>query len=395
MHSTLKAFFHTALVLLLMLISTWLVIDIFFGQKILNTLSQKQSVMKQLNQGWYELKSKYIGEERFGTTSFQEITNKDGFRVEVIDNRRKKALFLGDSFIHGVGVNYPRTIPGIFESISGIESLNGGVPSYSPTAYLYQYKKALAANSLKDEHLVIVGIDISDVQDEAAIWKDGSQHPIKRSNNKSGTDYTIQSVNKDKLSNPHRNFLNILIREFPLSYRIYSILRQSLFSQVDTQNVEKNSETKSIPPEDVLDLARSAHTWLDWSFLNTQSLDAYTPLGVEGGLSRIELKMQRLVQMVHRREGQVFLFTYPWPAQIAYRSKEKFSFNEWVKQMCSRVNCDGYVPVYEGVIEYAIANPNWYSNLYIYGDVHFKDSGNNLVAETLNDGISRLQLRNN
>jgi hypothetical protein len=76
---------------------------------------------------------------------------------------------MGDSFVEGIGLDYDETFIGILDTMlkgSGreIETLNGGVLSYSPKLY-YLKVEGLVDSGLKVDH-VIVFIDISDVQDE-------------------------------------------------------------------------------------------------------------------------------------------------------------------------------------------------------------------------------------
>ena len=384
MQITFKSYFSISLSVFFLL---WILMDFFLGNKILNSFTKQDSVMKQLDQGWYELKSNYSGNEVFGNLIFREITDAKGFRVGEKYPQKRKAVFLGDSFMHGVGVNYAETIPGQFETLSGISSLNGGVPSYSPTAYLYNYQKAENANSLSREHLVIIGIDLSDIQDEAVIWRDGSHHPVKITNKKSGSEYATQIIDTETVVSIRATYLSYLSRKLPLSYRIYVILQQRIISPKAAEQTGRAQVDSNVPSNQVLNLTRSASTWVNWAYLNEPKLNAYYPLGVEGGLSRIESKLEELTRLAQSRGGQVFIFTYPWPAQIFYNSKEKFAFNKWVEGMCLRVKCDGYIPVYEEFLREALGKSNWYSSFYIIGDVHFNPNGNRLVSEILYEEI--------
>lgn len=364
--------------------------DFFLGNKILNSFTKQDSVIKQLDQGWYELKSNYSGDEVFGNRIFRVMTDAQGFRVGDKYPQERKAVFLGDSFMFGIGVNYIDTIPGQFEKLSGISSLNGGVSSYSPTAYLYNYQKAANAGSLSRKHFVIIGIDVSDIQDEAVIWRDGPLHPVKRATEKSGSEYATLTVDTETGVSIRANYLSYLSKKLPLSYRIYVILQQKVISPKASLQTGRVQVDSNVPSSQVLNSARSASTWVDWEDLNDPKLNAYHPIGVEGGLSRIESKLKELTRLAQSRGGQVFIYTYPWPAQIFHNSKEKFAFNEWVEGMCLRIKCDGYIPVYEEFLRESLGESNWYSSFYIIGDVHFNSNGNRLVSEILYDWVGSL-----
>ena len=100
MKITFKSYFSISLSVFFLL---WILTDFFLGNKILNSFTKQDSVMKQLDQGWYELKSNYSGDEVFGNLIFREITDAKGFRVGEKYPQKRKAVFLGDSFMHGVG----------------------------------------------------------------------------------------------------------------------------------------------------------------------------------------------------------------------------------------------------------------------------------------------------
>lgn len=379
----LKRRFFYFLLLMLTATTSWLTIDLLFGSRILSGLSKQKSVMKPLENGWYSLKANYVGVESFGTTSFTEITDGNGFRIGNESKPPYGAIFLGDSFVHGVGVDYEDSIPGVFEEFTSISTLNGGVSSYSPSAYLNRYKQALERNLLSSQHTVYVGLDISDVQDEAAIWTDGDKHPIKRKNKKSGNEYSLQQIDSRFESTEVSGIKKSLSKKLPVTYHFYVLVRQQTSLQRPKTATHKEVKNNSSVSWNILNLVRSSHTWVDWKYLNAPELNAYTPLGVEGGLSRIEAKIRILNQIVHQNGGKMVVFTYPWPAQIYYESKEKFAFNTWVQSMCNRIGCDSYEPVYESVVEEAKFDANWYSTWYLLGDVHFNAFGNRYIGNEL------------
>lgn len=103
--------------------------------------------------------------------------------------------------------------------------LNGGVSSYSPTAYLYQYKKALKENSLTENHTIIIGIDISDVQDEASYWtwnEKSQPHPRRI------------KLNSIPESNENKNVSDLQQKKqesFPLTKKIYTFVRHDFWAK--------------------------------------------------------------------------------------------------------------------------------------------------------------------
>lgn len=98
---------------------------------------------------------------------------KDGSCREVsLDVDHRRILFIGDSFTEGIGFPYKDTFVGMVDAAlrtEGIEVLNAGVSSYSPTLYHAKCRHLIETVGLKVDH-VVVYLDISDIQDEA--WRD-------------------------------------------------------------------------------------------------------------------------------------------------------------------------------------------------------------------------------
>lgn len=362
----------------------WLFFDLALGNKIAGKIDESKTVTQSRDLGWYELKPNYDKFEYFGNKRYRVTTNSSGFRSLDGANTRSKVLFLGDSFVHGVGVDNENTIPGLFEAISGSSTLNGGVSSYSPTAYLHRYRKALADNLLEEKHKVFVGIDISDVQDEAAIWVDGEMHPERRKSGLAGAGYLTRKIKESFETNDYFSGIKSFLRQkLPLTWRTYALFRQIIDSPKPELSLTSESLRNNQPPKSVLTLLRSAFTWTDWNDLDAEVSGGYSPLGVKGGLNRVQEKIQELVKDVHKSRGTIYLYTYPWPAQIEYQSKERFNFANFISRLCQQTNCDGYIPVYEDFLEQSVLNKEWYSKFYIPGDVHFNEKGNQLVAQSI------------
>ncbi len=150
--------------------------------------------------GWYILAPSVRVVSAWGKTVYPWRTDANGFRInhtQASPSRQADVIFLGDSFTLGTGLPWEDTFVGLYERASGRTVANAGVSSYSPTAYLWQYKRAISAGALKSPHNVVVAIDISDVQDEAAVWEDGQSHPRRRN-------YPASSA---VVSSPLRNFV--------------------------------------------------------------------------------------------------------------------------------------------------------------------------------------------
>lgn len=99
------------------------------------------------------------------------ITNSLGFKDSKkrkidLKKNKKRIVFLGDSYVEGILLDYENTFVGQIDRLIGhnFEILNAGMSSYSPSIYFaktnYLIKKGLEFDDL------IVFIDTSDIEDE-------------------------------------------------------------------------------------------------------------------------------------------------------------------------------------------------------------------------------------
>jgi len=368
----------------LFLLSLLLPVLFFIGADFIYTrikpvdLNGVSSLLESKDMGWYELKPNQRLIEQWGPDkSFLVTTDENGFRTANSDSKvgLGEFVFLGDSFTFGQN-EWEDSFVGMFDRSIDAKVFNTGVPSYSPTAYLYTYKKILNKKILKPQHTVIIGLDISDVQDEAAYYinKDGKSHPIKRQE--------VDGVpHKPKYT--YKEFYSFLSKHFRASSKIVKFIHDSSFFS---------------PPQDVFLAPRSAFTWEDWRALNQRYGDeykdgrlermvGYLPLGVEGGLSAIEAKISEIIKLSSKEHSKVYILIYPWPAQIKF--EQKFNWSEWVLGMCLRVGCTGIIDAQPLILEYRNNHSNWYHDLYTSGDIHFNKRGNELVYQAIKEQIGR------
>jgi len=360
-------------------LTTFIIIDFAVSSYLTNS---SEKIYNKEKYGFYNLSKSNDSYEIFGSLIYKVFTDKNGFRSSSrlnIDSKFK-ILFLGDSAIYGM-MKWEDSMPGIFQKISNVNILNGGVPSYSPTTYLNRYKEALKYDLLDKNHIVIIGLDISDVQDEAGSWMDPSYmnlnevtHPINLSAFKNikktlNETQTVKSKIKKWVS---KNLKNTVI--------IYTIIKYSITGD-DSLGAFYNA-------------SRSAFTWQDFNKLNNyQAIEGdnytsgYLPLGVEGGLKKIKIKINEINKLVHQNNGKgIYLLTYPWPAQIKY--KDKFKWIDYVNILCAEIKCLGTIDLIDDIRKDALTNKRWYKKYFLNGDIHLNPAGNKIFAEKIWKKIS-------
>lgn len=376
-----------ALVATLFAVFLWLLFDItlgsfFVSEAKVDPIRFDKSGYVGSNGDWYELKPNYKGYDSFGHISFPMETSSWGFRKNpgsVEASVGNEVIFLGDSFTYGVNGPWDETFVGMYEKGSGKKVINAGVASYSPTPYLYQYKKAINNGLLSDGHSVVIGIDISDVQDEAGIWTDGTLHPVRvkmppdlvsENIENSGTKTSKSIVAPKKERSRFVAARDWLTDRMPLTLKIYEFLKARGYIHLDQR----------LAP--VLAYPRSAFTWQNWETLNLRPPhEGYAPLGVSGGLDRISNKVKDISKLAQEHNAKVYILIYPWPAQVVY--KDAFSWSDYANQLCQKIQCAGVIDLVGEFRRLSTVDSNWYRNYYIIGDLHFNKEGNRIVSDAL------------
>jgi len=350
----------------------FLLVDVSLGSRLVkpNILQLQDKPYLDLDGGWYELKKNFRGQDEYGSLRFTVSTDKSGFRKSHKETAHVKSdvIFLGDSFTYGINGPWEETFVGMYEKLSGAKVLNAGVASYSPTPYLYQYKRALEKKLLKKQHIVIIGLDISDVQDEAARWTwddELGKHPRLRY----WTPQKNSTVQKFRMN---------LSSALPMTSNIYRFVRYSVIeSLLGSPSPETTQAAREL---NTINMPRSALTWQSWNILNRTG-NGYAPLGVYGGLVGITERIMQITKMAHNEQSKIYLLIYPWPAQLFH--KDVFDWSEWTQSLCEKSTCDGVINTIPKFRKLAIENEGWFSEYYVPGDVHFNKTGNKVIAESI------------
>jgi hypothetical protein len=299
----------------------------------------------KLDSGWYELKREFVGIDQWGEKVYPVRTDFQGFRTNVRSTIKDKGdvLFLGDSFTYGINGPWEETFVGMFESYSNRSVLNAGVPSYSPTPYLYHYKKVIESKRLLNPHVVIVGLDMSDVADEAMRWRKNESHPI----NIRTSEYTSKQA-------------QFFSRHLVYTKLIYRYIRSQF--------------TKKTTPKTIFDNEHTAFTWREWDAIDK----AYTPIGIDGGFKQINEAMIDIGALAKENGGQLYILIYPHPAQIVHDSKI-LDWEEYALNLCKNIGCTGVINTFPIFRDIAKSDADWYQTYYIDGDAHFTAKGNEVV----------------
>lgn len=315
--------------------------------------------------GWYELRPSFHGTDRFGPITWELFTDQYGNRsdrtyVEDVSDY----VFLGDSFTYGVAASWGDTFVGMFADESGQGANNAGVASYSPTPYLYRATQLIEAGVIRSGSKVIVGIDISDVQDEATRWV----------SSESDAEAPTQMVFVRDATG--RGFVEELEEFVENNLPVTTKLLEIVARASNRNDMEETQSSHVI----------SSFTYANWDELDVKAstrTGSFWPLGVEGGLQKIEQQIGSIADLVSGAGGELYLLVYPWPAQLYF--PDSFGWSEYAEGICRNTSCQGVIDVTPEFLSRVSLEKDWYDRYFIYGDVHYNKEGNRIVADALLD----------
>jgi hypothetical protein len=312
----------------------------------------------------------------WGRDSYDFSTNSLGFRDEKVrevplTDVRPRVLMLGDSFTEGKVAWRDSYVGRIAAALPQYDLLNGGVSSYSPSNYLNTTRMVLAKGVEIDE--VIVFIDLSDVQDEAAFYRD-----VDVSGAVAGP------ARQDKTL-PWYAMWRIRIAQ-------HLLLTDRILESLDRQLVRYGFFGRTLAGLG-FDTGIAA-----WTYRKVDETDpyiaGYAPLGVEGGIAKEKAKMTLLWQELEKRNIPISVVVYPWPAQLAYDTVESRQVRIW-REWCAG-KCKRFISLFPAFFAVKDQCPRsqpgcWYLDYFIFGDVHFNAAGNALVADAVSDSLRQEQ----
>ena len=314
--------------------------------------------------------------------------NKDGSKLK---DKNIDIAFIGDSFTEGIAIKYEDTFVGIFENETEKKVINLGVSSYSPSIYYEKIKFYLDKGFNFKE--VIVFIDISDVQDEAAYYiedehgyihtrKVGAVSPLKRNLHILLTDfpliYTAIVKTKKFLT---KDLKNLFVKKNQTNLENNQIFKRVSLSQKVLNNFERYNELLIYDYYKV-GLYDFKYSRSFWTYLKDDV--PYEPLKIDGGINKSLIKLNELYTLLNSKNIKLSIGVYPWPGQILFdqrNSKQVQIWRDFCKDKC--LNFFNMFDFFFDEIESSKDKKLVIKKYYIDGDVHFNEAGNKVVAEEI------------
>jgi hypothetical protein len=295
------------------------------------------------------------------------ITNSLGFRDSQIRNiplvpDKERIVFIGDSFVEGVGP-YEQTFVGIIDGSlqsRNIEVLNAGVVSYSPKLYYLKMQYLLERLGLKCSKLVVF-VDVSDMQDEI-VYK--NYVPENRESSK-GAGYYLRTylIRHSVIGNLTGRVLYLLSHDAD----------RPLADREDEWHGVFGSAAPALPLhygiwKDDAEYYRERPYWY--------TDDNYAKWGREGSFLA-KSNMEKLADLCKAHKVEMILAVYPWPEQVRDYAASRKPVLFWREFAAARkIRFIDFFPFFLSNDPEAAVR-----QYYIPSDVHFNEQGNGVIAK--------------
>ncbi len=339
-----------------------LLIDFFFGNKILNTidpyLKETEFYDKRFrvfDDTFHHTFKKNINVKTVGIEeNIRFCTNNLGFKSNC--NTKKKSYFkfgfLGDSFTEGIQLNYESTFVGLFEKELGEEVANLGVSSYSPKIHLAKLNFFLNKGVVFDH--IILFLDISDYYDESF--------------------YKIDN-NKLKIIHNKKDTRRIWLKKnFPFTNYYFYVVKK-IKKSLKSKEKKIVSSSKIVFDESV----QRKTIWLDKD-VKKFKINNKTIFEIHNETKNY---VNQIYNILEEKNIKFSIAIYPWPQNFLNKKNNFFYVNEW-KDFCKN-KCNYFFDYFE-VFNQHIADKEYekiYKKFYIKNDVHFNKKGNILIADKI------------
>ena len=295
----------------------------------------------------------------FYKNGIKYITDSYGFRNSSIKNHQKEykksILFIGDSFTEGIGLNFEDTFVGIIKKSlleENIEVFNAARSSYSPIIYYKKIKFLIESEKIKFDE-AIVFLDISDVEDEAKIYKLNNNGNVISRNLSTKINYNQLGDQKLRVFFYKNTTIFYFVSKF--IYNFLTKKQKGKFDDLISQEFQRDKWT-----------------------INDKSYDEYGQNGI-----KLMLKyMDMLKKTLDKNNIKMTIAVYPWPSQIYYEDLDSIHVRIW-KNWSSKNNVK-FINFFPTFVKKGLSKKEKnkiLENFYVPYDVHFNKTGNQMIAE--------------
>lgn len=240
----------------------------------------------------------------------------------------------------------------------GMEFHTAGMLSWSPTIYARRVRELIDAKFEFDD--LVVMIDISDIQDEAAVYGVDAKGEL----------YDLQGRTRAEDTGQPNDALHDALQRLAASNKLRKWLPL-------THDLIRSLAWREPRPGEIPDIDRGA-----WTYNGSDAAvekRAYGPLGYAGGIAKAQAAMDDLAAAAKAAGIRLHLVVYPWPQQLLHDQADSLQVRVW-RQWCERARCDSFVDIFPAMFEAKARSGAWYGEYFIPGDTHYNARGNDLIA---------------
>lgn len=363
------------LILILLLVVLLLIVDRVYSNYIINKLGINEliSCISSHPERNHDFIPNCSTHNCWGGSTYPVFTNNLGRRDQMIRDiplsiSIPRIVIVGDSFTEGPQ-NWEYTfIAKTAKKLPQYDFINAGVRGYGPSTYYLLVKDLLIDKGLKFDE-VIVFIDVGDIHNEATYYKDNDDGSLTTSIEPRDHIYSHYGAVREAIRSKWfgTNKLVTAIERILIKVGFYSL---------PTKN-----------RGDVFDDPMSAWTYKTETELAYYAPRGYLPLGVQGGINKAINKMNLLYNLLQEHSIPLSVAVYPWPAQLLHNevnSRQVIVWQEWSQF----VGCKRFINLFPDF--FAEKNKfnklfpgGWYEKLFIFGDIHYNEHGNEIISRHL------------
>ena len=360
-------FLKSFLIIFFITFSLSLVIDFFFGKKILKMLdsylitTEFYGRLLRIDHPVYH-HDLLPGVEYKHNSGFEGkftiCTNNHGFRDDCKNKNVEKEFdigFMGDSFVEGSSVNFEDSFVGKFaNNKKNLKVVNLAVSSYSPKIYFSKINYLLENNFKFNE--IIFFIDISDLYDDDVDYK--------LNNDKTISEKDLKGKNLKR-----RKFLR---SNFPFTNFYMYVLKKS--RQIKTNITPIDNKTPKFNSK--------ANYKAEWTYFKGSNHPEYLNSISEAQKNQIEI-MNSMYSLLKENNIKMSLVVYPWPQQLLNDNVNSNQVKMWEEFCASK--CENFINFFpfffKEMDKYSFLEI--YKKYYFWNDVHFNKNGNEIIAKRL------------
>ena len=348
------------------LIIGFLLLDLFFGKFFFNS-HFKNTVYEKNNKFLYNFKKNLnIKNYNYGSKNYELCTNNLGAIDECdgksVNTNKIDYVFIGDSFVEGLGVQFEKTFFGLLKNkYPNNQFLNLGVSGYSSSIYYNKLKYFYEQGYNFSE--IYIFLDTSDIFDEIYRYKSDTNDQLS---------YHLENDQINNLLDDKKKLLKNIHSKFPGTFFLVSLIIKSLPNFIFIENY-------------FYDLMIN-HTYGKWSY---DQSNLYSKENLAISLKKNSYYIEKIIKMANENNSKITFVLYPWPGHL-HKKEINNKYNKYWTNFLETKNVD-LINLNTYFFDFLKKNSSKkiIFKYYIHGDVHFNTEGHKLIFKNIDKNFSK------